>query len=308
MSLLRRFFERPQSIGLRRALFQVHLWCGLAIGLYVVVISVSGSVLVYRDELRRAYDPKPRVVEIRGERLSEASLTAAAQRAYPGREVTLDYIPEEPSHAVTFLVGRGDSEDQILFDPYSGEALGHALPLGWRLTSWTLDLHDNLLSGDTGRRVNGTGAVLLVVMSGTGLILWWPGVSRWRRSLWVDWRAGSPSFSWKSFHWRLHSALGIWAWAFVCLWGVTGIYLCFPDPFSALVDSLEGVDPESFEPRTGDTVLYWLGYLHFGRFGGTPTKLAWALFGLAPPTLFATGASMWWNRVVRPRQRSGEDR
>jgi uncharacterized iron-regulated membrane protein len=178
------------------------LWSGLLIGLYLVVVSVSGSVLVYRNELRRAYDPKPRVVETSGARLSEEALTEAAQLAYPGREVTLDYVPEEPSNAVTFVVERGDSEQQILFDPYSGEALGHALPLGWRLTSWSLDLHDNLLSGDTGRKVNGVGAVLLTLLGVTGLILWWPGVARWRRSLWVDWRAGSKSYRWRPSNWK----------------------------------------------------------------------------------------------------------
>ena len=36
---------------MRRALFQVHLWTGLAIGLYVLAISVSGSILVYAPQL-----------------------------------------------------------------------------------------------------------------------------------------------------------------------------------------------------------------------------------------------------------------
>lgn len=44
-----------RSAWLRRALFQVHLWTGLAIGLYVVAICVSGSVMVFRRELDRAF-------------------------------------------------------------------------------------------------------------------------------------------------------------------------------------------------------------------------------------------------------------
>lgn len=36
---------------IRRALFQVHLWTGIGIGLYILMISVTGSVLVYRNEL-----------------------------------------------------------------------------------------------------------------------------------------------------------------------------------------------------------------------------------------------------------------
>ena len=48
-----RWLRQPQRVWLRRAAFQVHLWIGLAIGLYVVVLSVTGSVLVYRNELDR---------------------------------------------------------------------------------------------------------------------------------------------------------------------------------------------------------------------------------------------------------------
>ena len=33
------------------------------------------------------------------------------------------------------------------------------------------------------------------------------------------------------------------------------------------------------------------------------TKFVWAFFGLAPATLFVTGAIMWWNRVVRKKPR-----
>ena len=280
----------------RRALFQIHLWCGLIAGLYILVISITGSVLVYRNELRARYDPKPRAVEVAGERLSAEALITAARTAFPGWTASVDFVPEEASHAVTLLLERGSSNRLIFFDPYTGEALGNALPLGWRLTTWMLDLHDNLLSGQTGRRVNGAGAIALTLLAATGLVIWWPGKSRLRGSLLLDWKAG-----WKRFNWSLHSTLGIWAVAFVLLWGVTGIYLCFPEPFTRLVDRIEPVDLDSFEPRVGDRVLYWLGYLHFGRFGGTPTKLLWATLGAVPPLLFLSGALMWWNRVLRPR-------
>ncbi|TDI21260.1 MAG: PepSY domain-containing protein, partial [Acidobacteria bacterium] len=45
------WLRHPQGVWLRKALFQIHLWTALGIGLYLVVISVTGSVLVYRSEL-----------------------------------------------------------------------------------------------------------------------------------------------------------------------------------------------------------------------------------------------------------------
>lgn len=44
---------------LRRALFQVHLWLGIGIGLYVLLISLSGSAIVFRREMDRALCPGP---------------------------------------------------------------------------------------------------------------------------------------------------------------------------------------------------------------------------------------------------------
>ena len=185
----------------------------------------------------------------------------------------------------------------MFFDPYTGEDLGNALPLGWRVTTWLLDLHDNLLAGDTGRSVNGIGAVLLTLLTLTGACIWWPGIQSWRRSLTIDRQA-----NWRRFNWTLHSAFGFWTLVFIFMWGVTGIYLSFPEPFMALVDYLEPFDETNFDLRVRDTVLYWFAYLHFGRFAGWPTKLLWALIGLVPPVMFITGALMWWNRVVRPQE------
>lgn len=47
-----------RSVLLRRVLFQIHLWCGIGLGLYIFFISVTGSVLVYRNELYVAAAPE----------------------------------------------------------------------------------------------------------------------------------------------------------------------------------------------------------------------------------------------------------
>ena len=297
MTFWERWLRHPQALWLRKAIFQVHLWSGISVGLYIAVISLSGSVLVYRVELRQRFDPQPRFVVVSGERMGSEELTEAAQRAYPEHTASIFVEREDPSRAVTVSIDRDGKRQQRLFDPYTGEDLGHALPLGWRLTTWLLDLHDNLLYGETGRAVNGVGALLMTLLSLTGAFIWWPGIQSWRRSLTIDWKA-----NWRRLNWNLHSAIGFWTVAFVFMWGITGIYLSFPEPFMAAVNYLEPLDVSSFEPRLGDTILYWIAYVHFGRFAGWPTKLLWALLGLAPPIMFVTGALMWWKRVLKPQE------
>jgi uncharacterized iron-regulated membrane protein len=245
MTFWQRWKSQPQTTWLRRATFQIHMWSGVAVGLYVLMISVTGSILVYRNELYRAATPDP------------------------------------------------------------GETVGDSVPIGMRAVSNLLALHDDLLAGDTGRRVNGVGALLVIVLVCSGIVVWWPGIKAYRRSLTVRRHVG-----WRRFTWDLHSTIGFWTFGFILLFGLSGAYLGNPDPFQALADWLQPPGAEGGE-RIVDQVIYWLAYLHFGRINGIGipcsgpgfcdqmTKLAWALFGLAPAVMFVTGGMMWWNRVVR---------
>jgi len=311
MTLWQRWLQRPQEFFLRRVLFQIHLWTGVAVGIYVLVICVTGSVLVYRNELYRTFSPVPVIVAGSGNPMAVADLKSAASRAYPGYEVTELRAGETPNHAVEIILRRRGDMKRRLLHPFTGEDLGDPLPAGFRFTAWLLDLHDNLLSGETGRRINGIGAVFVTLLCLTGAIIWWPGIKSWRGSLIPDRRA-----NWKRLNWTLHSALGFWGFAFIMLWGVTGTYLSFAQLFAAAFDVIEPFNASNPVERVVDRLQYWLAYLHFGRLGGrgipgcgrglcdSTTKVIWAVFGLVPPLMFVTGALMWWNRVIRPARRA----
>jgi uncharacterized iron-regulated membrane protein len=88
MSVLTRFLHQPQRVWLRRALFQIHLWTGLALGLYVVVLSITGSALVYRAELDRFFAAPRAVLDERATPMTADQLRAAAASAYPGWTVS----------------------------------------------------------------------------------------------------------------------------------------------------------------------------------------------------------------------------
>jgi uncharacterized iron-regulated membrane protein len=295
MTFRQRLLRQPQSLWIRKAVFQVHLWTGIGVGLYILVISLSGSAVVFRIELMRKFSNRPTIVAS-GERLTEPQLRSAAERVYPDYQVTRVWQGKNPKLPVDIWLERGSTKKQRLFDPYTGRDLGDTDPLGARAVTWFVDLHDDLLGGPKGRVVNGAGAVFLTLLCVTGAVIWWPGVKSWRRSLLVEWSAG-----WRRMSWDLHSAIGFWTFLFVLMWAVSGVYLVFPQPFGAIVDYLEPFDENSLEPRIGDLAIEWLAKLHFGRFGGWKTKTLWAVLGLVPAILFVTGAIMWWNRVVAKR-------
>ena len=308
MTRWQQWMTRPQNVWLRKALFQVHLWCGIGVGLYILVVSTTGSIVVYSNELYRAATPKPVFVTPTGPRLTNDELKAAAVRAYPGYSVSNISNGEKSDRAINiFLDGRNGPKNR-LFNPYTGEDLGNAVPFGITAVSKLLELHDDLLGGPTGRKINGIGAVLLIVLAITGIVVWWPGIQSWRRSLALHRNVG-----WKRFMWDLHSMMGFWTFAFIVLFGLSGIYLGNAEYFQNLADRLDPPTATYAGDRFLDQAIYWLAYLHFGRINGIgipcrgpglcdqATKLVWALFGLAPAAMFITGAVMWWNRVVRKK-------
>jgi uncharacterized iron-regulated membrane protein len=306
--------RQPQRVWLRRAAFQVHLWIGLAIGLYVVVLSLTGSVLVYRNELD-GYLATPRAVFDEQKRaMTGDELRAAAERAYPGWTVAELYEgrttrragrggrggnrPPDPTASV-IIERAGERKDRLL-DPYSGQDLGDSTTRGQFFVLWLVRLHDELLlDRPDGPWWNGFLSLIFTLLVVTGAVVWWPGANRWKRSLTVKWSSG-----WRRFNWDLHSALGFWLFLFMLMWGVSGWYLGMPEPLTNFVDRIS--DPEGvYGERPGDIALTWLTRLHFGRWRepgwGPWLKAAWAAIGLVPAVMLVTGVVMWWNRVIRRR-------
>src|SRR6187399_1681582 len=145
MSTWQQWVHKPQSVWLRKALFQIHLWLG--IGIYVLLISISGSLLVYRNELYNYFTATPVIVEASGARKSEDELRAIATRVYPGYGISQYFeSPKNPREAVEIWMEQtvGDGRVQRLFNPYTGEDLGNSIPAGIRLMSWMTDFHVNL--------------------------------------------------------------------------------------------------------------------------------------------------------------------
>ena len=280
--------------------------------MYILVTSMTDSIVVYSNELYRAATPAPIVVTVSGPRLTKEQLKAAARRAYAGYSVAQIGDPPEPDQPVTISLesdAGGAVRKQRLFNPYTGDDLGEAVTPGFRFVSWLLELHDDLLAGETGRRVNGLGAILFLALALTGIVVWWPGIKAWRRSLFVRRNVG-----WQRFIWDLHSMIGFWTLGIVLMFGLSGAYLGNPTWFQGIADRIEPITDANLGNRIGDQIIYWVAYLHFGRINGIgipchgpglcdqAVKLAWALAGLVPAVMFVTGALMWWNRVLRKKK------
>lgn len=226
----RGFLQRPQDTALRRLLFQVHLWTGVILAAYVIVVGITGAALMFRPEMQASTYPRFFEVDGGNDTAPTALIIQAFEAAYPGAVlVGIDYPTARRESLLAYL-----TDDTGLItafaDPGSAEILGELPSASW--ITWLQNLHINLLGGPTGLLVNGLGALGLALLCLTGPLIWWPGTGRWRAALRVDLRRG-----WRRAVWELHGAAGAWTVVLLLMWAVTGAEFAFPAPFRAVVDA-----------------------------------------------------------------------
>jgi uncharacterized iron-regulated membrane protein len=226
-----KWLDRPQNLRFRQAIFQIHLWVGIGIGLYVLLIGVTGAALVFRDEMENGFAAHLHASHAAAPPAQDLLALADSVRArHPDRILTSirNPTPEEPF--VRAYLRKGEDYLAVNLDPRDGALLA-TQDSGSSFLRWLQLLHFDLLAGRTGRIVNGVGALFLLLLCLSGLVIWWPGLKNWKRSLAVDF-----SKKWKRVNWDLHSATGFWSVAVIAMWAVTGAYFAWPSEFRRLVN------------------------------------------------------------------------
>jgi uncharacterized iron-regulated membrane protein len=225
---------------MRGVLYKLHLWSGLVIGLLLMALGISGSLLVFRADLERLQHGEGRQVEPRGAHAPIDSWIAAALAAVPNKvlaRVTLPATEREVAQVFLQIQGARNLKqaelEAVYVDPYRVQVLGsYVADRGW---IWAMqDFHYALFSGETGLKVNGVAAILLVVLALSGPLLWWPGWTRVGIGLRV--RTQSPRAFWRD----LHAVSGVVSCLALLLIGLTGTYYAYRSTATAAVTLLSG--------------------------------------------------------------------
>jgi uncharacterized iron-regulated membrane protein len=235
MGFLRQCLHHPRQLWIRRFNFQVHLWTGVILALYVVVIGITGSILVFGAELGRLDNPSPWPKLAPGRPIADiGTVIDALALRYPHTHI-ISIMAPSPVEPVFMAVLQRSGQMTVACHPVTGEVLGEVNRGASHLT-WIYDLHEDLLTRRTGRVVNGAGAAALLLLALTGLMNWWPGIGNWRRALTVDFRR-----RWKRINFDLHSAVGFWSFIFVAVWAGSGLYFVWPDTVLAFINRLSPI-------------------------------------------------------------------
>jgi uncharacterized iron-regulated membrane protein len=231
----------------RKVWLNVHLWLGLILGFFLALSGITGSILVFYEEIDKALNAELFVVEMpqRGEAafrsLAEIQAAAAAVMPPQAKPGFVGYPTDAQSsfvfsYSVPALVGEQADDWHVYVDPYSAHVLGKKqikkaedlvpgslIPFVWQL-------HMTLLAGETGIIIVGILGTLLMFSVLTGLILWWPLTGHWRRAL-----AIKPRASAERFNHDLHQVAGFYTFPVLFVVLLSGVYMNLPEQFMVLV-------------------------------------------------------------------------
>jgi len=197
---------------LRSLIFWMHLIAGVAAGVVVLIMSITGVALTYEKQMLEWADrgawTAPSPADAR--HLPPETLLAKAAAAQPGLAptgVTLRANAAAPA-TVTF-----QGNKSLLIDPYTGTIIGEP-PAGLRsffrtMTVWHRYLALEGASRSTGKAITGAANLgfLFIVLS--GIYLWFPRVWSWLQFKNVLWfRRGLPAKG-RDFNW--HNVIGFWS-------------------------------------------------------------------------------------------------
>ncbi len=200
-----------------RAIWRWHFYAGLIVAPFLLILSVTGAIYLFNDEIDDATRPGMRFVEPYGVRLPPSQLVRAALHAHPGTPTRID-IPDTPNRsAIVFVTPRTGAPIRVAVDPGSGRVLG-AFIYTHTLVGIADTVHGSLMLGSWGSLVMELAACWALVLIATGVYLWWSRGRSLAGVLYPRLSARGRRF------WRdLHATVGAWAVVLIAFLLLTGL-------------------------------------------------------------------------------------
>lgn len=198
-----------------------HLWLGLASGIVVFIMGITGCILVFQQEIRELTSPWLNVEAQTSDKvLPPSKIYAAVKKA----------LPEKAIHGVWYngldktIKVDIESDSLIYVNPYNGKITGmvdhedffHEIDEGHRYL-W--------LGKEIGTTITSWATLIFFFLLVSGIILWFP--KKWNKttinsSFKIKWNA-----RFKRLNYDLHNVLGFYSLILAFLIALTGLIMGF---------------------------------------------------------------------------------
>ena len=217
----------PMFLVVRKFLFWLHLAAGVAAGLVILVMALSGVLISYERQVTDAANGFHIPVPADGKKLGAEEMLAALRAEDPRAMPTALTVQADPSQPAAFQFGK---EKTVFINPYSGAVLGEGAKKTREFFQFVTGVHRWLaMKGDSqkiGQNVTAAAAVVFLFLILSGLVLWIP--KRWTsRGIKVI-TLFQKGLKGRARNWNWHNVLGIWfALPLLAICG-TGLIIAYP--------------------------------------------------------------------------------
>ena len=217
---------KKKKYTFKKFINDIHLWLGVGSGIILFLVCFSGTLLVFENEIKDVFKEKLTINPVESE---VQSITQLSQKLSVNGEVKRLTIPVEKDAPYEFNI-KTSPEDRrgttFLVNPYTSETL---LPKKTSLDEFFSTMFKMhrwlLLDVPVGRPILGIATIIFLVLSVTGIILWFPKKYKWK-----NFKPGFKikfSANWKRINHDLHNTLGFYACIFIIIMALTGLNWSF---------------------------------------------------------------------------------
>lgn len=208
-----------------KTLRKIHLYLGLIIGGALLLIALSGTILVFREELIALS-----MLEDLEYQMPTDIQSAAALEALIEQDVSFIDFPRPiaPWYRVWKIDGSITYHQPLTFE---------VIPVGFQMSDimmFLADLHIYFLNGELGEVISGYLGILTVLMILSGLYLWWPMRSGFTMKKMI------PKNLKRGEQLKSHRSLGVVSSIFLIGIVVTGVTLVFYVPSQKIIGLFTG--------------------------------------------------------------------
>lgn len=211
--------KKTATSSFRKTVGKLHLWLGLASGLIVCFLGITGCILAFEREIEHVTQPYRFVAERNAPVLKPSALQVIALQQLPDKK--LHSISYQPGMSVvaTFYNEKPAYYYLVFIDPYTGKVL-KTKNMSDDFFRIIIDGHFYLwLPPAVGKPIVASATLIFVILLITGIILWWPKNKAARKQRFKV----KLNARWRRTNYDLHNVLGFymsWVIIFIAFTGL----------------------------------------------------------------------------------------
>lgn len=229
---------------------KLHLLLGLTSGLIVFIVSLTGCLIVFEEEVGEIfeYGVHKKVQKQDVAFAPPSKILSVADTALKGKAIkTVYYTIFLKENRVNVLWARDTARQYhaVLQNPYTGDVAGS---YNYKTSFFTIMtfIHTSLALGDIGSIIIRYTTLIFVIMMITGLVLWKPASKKgYKQRFTIKWNAKG-----KRLNYDLHNVLGFymsWIAIFIALTGLVWSFEWFKDGVSWIANGGNNIKIEKKE-------------------------------------------------------------